>query len=125
MAQVTPTSPPHLLATLQVTTTFTPEQSVRIFEIALKKAEEERAAASAKAKLEFECIRRESDARITATGLAVTVDPAATVAGPKQKTRAPTAEDSDTLLEISPRDLTPPTSFRWVASRRTIVNLPQ
>lgn len=96
MAQATPTSPPHSLATLQVTITFTPEQSFRIFEIALKKAEEERAAASAKANLELECIRRESDARIAATRLA------ATAAGPKQKTKTPTAQDSNTVLEIPP-----------------------
>lgn len=73
MAQATPTSPPHLLATLQVTITFTQEQSVRIFEIALEKAGEERAAASANAKLELECIRRESDARFAATRLVATV----------------------------------------------------
>lgn len=54
------------------------------------------AAASAKAKLGLECIRRVSDAHIAATGLA------ATVAGPKQRTRAPIAEDSDTSLETPP-----------------------
>lgn len=53
------------------------------------------AAVSAKAKLGLECIR-ESDAHIAATGLA------ATAAAPKQRTRAPTAEDSDTILGIPP-----------------------
>lgn len=43
------------------------EQSQQIFQIYVRKAEEERAAAAKKAELELECMKKESDARIAAT----------------------------------------------------------
>lgn len=55
------------------------------------------AAASAKAEIGSECTRRVSDAHIAAIGRATTA------AGPKQRTRAPIAEDSDTTLETPQR----------------------
>lgn len=78
------------------------QQILRIFEIAPNNAEEERVASSTTATLDLECTRKASDARIVAKGLAATTYPVATAAIRKMKTKAPRAEDIDTLLQILP-----------------------
>ena len=114
-SQSTPAPSP---ATIQVPSTFTPAQNAQIFELALLKAQAdlqkaqadlervqaERDAIQARSQLELECLRRESEARVTASAAS------AAYAAQAQRPRAQAGRDDEDLQgEVPPEvaDLSP------------------
>lgn len=104
------TTPAASEATIQVTSTFTPDQNAQIFELALlkaqadlhkaqanlQKAQAERDAIQAKSQLEFECLRKESEARMAAASSA------ASAANQAPKPRAQPSGEDEIQGEIPP-----------------------
>ncbi len=118
--QSTPVAPSP--ATIQVPSTFTPDQNVQIFQLALlkaqtdlQKAQADRDAIQARSQLELECLRRESDARVVAAASA-----ASGGEGQAQRPRAQTGrEEEDTQEPIEFDD--PPASYLSLTPGSTIV----
>ncbi len=106
-------------ATIQVPSTFTPDQNAQIFELALLKAQAdlqkvqaERDAIQARSQLELECLRKESKAQVAAAT-------SVTSAAQAPKPRAQTGGDEEIQGEILPKCQTSPSSLSGSPRRRS------
>lgn len=91
-------STPDSTATIQVPSTFTPDQNAQIFELALLEAQAERDTIQAKSQLELECLRKESEARVAAAASLV-------YAFQAPKARAPTSREDDEIQGEIPQEV--------------------